>query len=61
MLMLAPAGSGNARFMLTAESEESKPRPFACEGGCSGVVPITGAAEPSVCDKTVAGIVNSRA
>ncbi len=48
MLMLAPAGNGVARFMLVAESDELNPPPFGCEGGCSSVVPITGAAEPSV-------------
>lgn len=60
MLMLAPAGSGTARFMLVAESDELNPPPFGCEGGCSSVVPITGAAEPSVRETIIVEDVRGR-
>src|SRR5918992_5095504 len=47
-LMLAPAAKGVARVTVPAESDELKPPPFGCEGGCSNVVPCTVAVEPSV-------------
>src|ERR687891_1066545 len=38
-LMLAPGARGVARVTFVAESEELKPPPLGCEGGCSSVVP----------------------
>jgi hypothetical protein len=40
-LTLAPLASGEASVTVPAESEELKPPPAACAGGCSSVVPCT--------------------
>src|SRR3712207_5383185 len=38
---LTPLASGVASVTVPAESEELKPPPFGCDGGCSSVVPWT--------------------
>src|ERR1044072_3084083 len=38
---LAPFASGVPSVIVPAESEELKPPPFGCDGGCSSVVPCT--------------------
>src|SRR5215213_9057589 len=45
---LPPGDIGRTRLTFGAESEELKPPPLGCCGGCSRVVPCTVTVEPSV-------------
>src|SRR6185369_3109193 len=39
--ILAPFATGVASVTVPADSDELKPPPFGCDGGCSSVVPLT--------------------